>query len=66
VYNYPCTEMLTHDTTAVMNPRGHKSGSSTPHSVSDMETDELLAVAEDAGFGERKQAALKSLVILKS
>jgi hypothetical protein len=27
-----------------------------------METDELLAVAEDAGFEERKEAALKSLV----
>jgi len=55
--------MLTHDTTAVMNPGGPKSRSSTPHSVSDMETDELLAVAEDAGFGGRKQEALKSLVI---
>jgi hypothetical protein len=51
-----------------MNPGGPKSGSDTPHSVSDvvnMETDELLVVAEDAGFGLRKQEALKSLVTLK-
>jgi hypothetical protein len=51
----------------VMNPGGPKSGSGTPRSVSDivnMETDELLAVAE-AGFGGRKQAALKSLVCSK-
>jgi hypothetical protein len=51
-----------------MNPGGPnspKSGSDTPHSVSDivnMEMDELLAEAEVAGFGVRKQAALKSLV----
>jgi hypothetical protein len=52
-----------------MNPGGPKSGSGTAHSVSDivdMETDELLVVAKDAGFGVRKQTALKSLVILKS
>ena len=50
---------------AGMNPGGPKSGSGTPHSVSDiinMETDELLAEAEVAGFRVRKQAALKSLV----
>jgi hypothetical protein len=61
--------MLTHDTTVVMNPVGPKSGSGTPPSVSDivnMETDNLLAVAETAGLGVRKQVALKSLVILKS
>jgi hypothetical protein len=29
-----------------------------------METHELLAVAEDAGFGVRKQEALKALVVL--
>jgi hypothetical protein len=53
----------------VLNPRGPKSGSGTPRSVSDiinMETDDLLTVAETAGFGVRKQVALKSLVILKS
>jgi hypothetical protein len=52
-----------------MNPGGPKSGSGTVHSVSDivnMETDELLVVAKDAGFGVRKQEALESLVILKS
>jgi hypothetical protein len=48
-----------------MNPGEPKSGGDTPHSVSDivnMETDELLAVAGGAGFGVRKQVALKSLV----
>jgi hypothetical protein len=53
----------------VLNPGGPKSGGGTPHSVSDivnMETDELLAVAETEGFGVRKQVALKTLVILKS
>ena len=52
-----------------MNPGKPKSGSGTPHSVSDfvnMETDELRAVAEDAGLGVRKQEALMSLVILMS
>jgi hypothetical protein len=53
----------------VLNPGGPKSGSGTPRSVSDivnMETDELLTVAETEGSGVRKQEALKSLVILKS
>jgi hypothetical protein len=48
-----------------MNPGEPKSRGDTPHSVSDivnMETDELLAVAGGAGFGVRKQVALKSLV----
>ena len=48
------TETLTHDLMVVMNPRGPKSGSGTPHSVSDianMETDKLLAVVEGTGFG---------------
>ena len=52
-----------------MNPGGPKSGSGTTHSVSDivnMETDELLVVANDAGFGVWKQEALKALVIPKS
>ena len=63
--NHPCTETLTHDTTVVMNPGRPKSGSITPHSVSDIvniETGELLAVAEGVGFGEQNQAALSSLV----
>ena len=53
------------DLTVVINPGGRKSGSGTPFSVSDtvgMETDELLKVAAEEGFGQRKQGALKALV----
>jgi len=54
--------------TSVMNPRGRKSGSGTPYSVSDvisMETDALLGIAVQEGFGTRKQAALKALACRK-
>jgi hypothetical protein len=50
---------------AVMNPGGRKSASGTPFSVSDtvrLETDQLLQLAAEEGFGQRKQAALKTLV----
>ena len=48
-----------------MNPGGHKSGSGTPYSVSEfvgLETDELMKLMKEEGFGTRKQAALKALV----
>ncbi|KAF5374130.1 hypothetical protein D9615_008842 [Tricholomella constricta] len=57
-------EYFTHLGIAFMNPGGPKSGGGTPHSVSDvvkMETDQLLSVAQEVGFGVRKQAALKRL-----
>ena len=47
-----------------MNPGGPKSGSGTPYSVNDaisLETDTLLQMAAEEGFGKRKQAALKAL-----
>ena len=56
---------LTTDFFIVLNPGRAKSGVGTPDSVSEimsMETDELLAVANQAGFGARKQEALKRLV----
>ena len=49
----------------VLNPGGAKSGVGTPYSVGEiisMETDELLAVANQAGLGAQKQEALKRLV----
>ena len=54
--------------TSVMNPRGRKSESDTPFSVSDaisMETDILLEIATQEGFGIKKQAALKTLACPK-
>jgi len=48
-----------------MNPGGHKSGSGTPYSVSEfvgLETDELMKLMKEEGFGTRKQAALKALL----
>jgi len=51
-----------------MNPGGPKSGGGTPYSVSDtisLETDTLLGMAAEEGFGKRKQAALKALVCRK-
>jgi hypothetical protein len=53
------------DAMIVMNPGGPKSGSGTPFSVSEviaMETDQLLRIANEGGFGKRKQQALKALV----
>jgi hypothetical protein len=49
----------------VMNPGGPKSGVGTPHSVSkfiSIDTDKLLEIAAQEGFGKRKQDALKALV----
>jgi hypothetical protein len=49
----------------VQNPGGPKSGVGTPYSVSEYvskETDELLEIAGEQGFGKRKQEALKLLV----
>jgi hypothetical protein len=49
----------------VLNPGGARSGLGTPYSVSEMismETEDLLAVASQEGFGTRKQEALKRLV----
>ena len=54
--------------TSVMNPGGRKSGSSTPFSVSDaisMETDTLLEIVTQEGFGIRKQMGLKTLACRK-
>ncbi|KAF5376931.1 hypothetical protein D9615_007199 [Tricholomella constricta] len=57
-------EYITHLGIAFMKPEGPKSGGSTPRSVGEivkMETDQLLSVAQEPGFGVRKQAALKRL-----
>ena len=51
-----------------MNSDGPKSGIGTPYSVSDAiseETDALLAIVAQEGFGNRKQAALKTLACRK-
>lgn len=56
------------DVTIVLNPGGPKSGIGTPYSVTEiisMETDQLLAIANEEGFGKRKQEALKRLVCSK-
>ena len=48
-----------------MNPGGRASRSGTPFSVSDVvskETDELLELVAQEGFGKRQQNALKALV----
>jgi hypothetical protein len=53
------------DFIVVLYPEGPKTGTSTPCSVSDiisMETDELLALDGQEGFGTRKQEALTRLV----
>jgi hypothetical protein len=53
------------DYTLVLNPGGLKSVAGTPLSVSDiisMETEEMLELANQEGFGTRKQEALKRLV----
>ena len=53
------------DFVIVLNPGGPQAGASTPVSVSDiisMETNQLLALANQGGFGKRKQEALKRLV----
>jgi hypothetical protein len=54
------------DTTVVANPGGHKSGTGTPSSVSELvgaETDRLIQMAKDEkGYGVRKQVILKELV----
>jgi len=58
------TELFTHLGIAFMNPGGPKSGVGTPHSVSQfvsIDTDKLLEVAAQEGFGKRKQDALKAL-----
>jgi len=53
------------DFIVVLNPGGPKSAAGTPYSVTDiisLETDELLELAKQGGFGKRKQEALKRLV----
>ncbi|KAK2462249.1 hypothetical protein APHAL10511_005745 [Amanita phalloides] len=58
-------ELFTHLGIAFMNTGGRKSGIGTPYSVSDtisMDTDALLKIAAEEGFGNRKQAALKTLI----
>jgi len=52
----------------VLNPRRPKSAAGTPFSVTDiisMETDQLIELAIQEGFGKRKQEALKRLVCFK-
>jgi hypothetical protein len=52
------------DITIVMIPGG-KSGSGTPYSVSEfvaLETDELMKLIKEEGFGTWKQNSLKALV----
>ena len=53
------------DLVIVLNPGGPQAGASTPDSVNDiisMETNQLLALANQGGFGTRTQEALKRLV----
>jgi hypothetical protein len=53
----------------VMNPGGPKSGVGTPHSVSQfisIDTDKLLEVAAQEGFGKRNKMPSKHWYVVKS
>lgn len=65
-YSSAALRFPTIDITIVANPGVHKSGTGTPHSVSEIigaETDKLIQMAkEEDGYGVRKQTILKELV----